>query len=487
MALEDLQKERLKKLKNIVSLGINPYPAKSNRKHTIVIARKMMGKKVTVAGRIRSLRVMGKITFADLEDATGKIQLFFSQEQLKGEKYEFLNNLDLGDFLESYGEVFKTHAGEITVRVAEYSLLTKSLRPLPSSWHGLEDVEERYRQRYIDLIINPEVRGIFEIRSRVIRLIRNFMEEKGFVEVETPTLQPIYGGATAKPFITHHNALDAKLYLRISDELYLKRLIVGGYEKVFEICKDFRNEGIDRQHNPEFTMMEFYWAYATYEDLIKLTSEMVSKIVQKIYGKFIFRFENERLNFKPPFKRVTFNQLVKQNCGIDLDIVNTEEELKRIIIEKEIELELHGVIGFGPLVDELYKSVARPKIKQPTLIVDYPYDMLPLSKATEDDPKKAGSFQLICMGYEIVKAYNELNDPQEQEKKWREQMDLGKKGLEEHQVLDEDYIRALEYGMPPTAGWGMGIDRLVSLLTNQHAIKDVILFPTLRPEKKRKK
>src|SRR3989344_3938138 len=276
MALQDLQKERLKKLKNIQRLGVNPYPSKSQRKHSISIARKMMGKKVVVAGRIRSLRPHGKITFADLEDVSGKIQLFFSQAELAGEKYEFLTNFDIGDFIESSGEVFKTQAGEITVRVSDFKLLTKSLRPLPSAWYGLEDVEERYRQRYVDLIINPEVRKVFEIRHEAIRLIRKFMEDKGFVEVETPTLQPIYGGATAKPFTTHHNALDARLYLRIADELYLKRLIVGGFEKVFEICKDFRNEGIDKQHNPEFTMIEFYWAYANYQDLIPFTEEFVS-------------------------------------------------------------------------------------------------------------------------------------------------------------------------------------------------------------------
>ncbi|OGE38363.1 lysine--tRNA ligase [Candidatus Daviesbacteria bacterium RIFCSPLOWO2_01_FULL_39_12] len=487
MPLEALQKERLKKLKNIQRLGINPYPAKSVRKQEIFSARKMMGKKVVVAGRIRSLRPHGKITFADIEDASGKIQLFFSQSELNGEKYEFLTNFDLGDFIETSGEIFKTQAGEISVRVSDYKLLTKSIRPLPSAWYGLEDVEERYRQRYVDLTINPEVRKVFETRSKIVKLLRNFMEEKGFIEVETPTLQPLYGGATAKPFTTHHNALDIKLYLRISDELYLKRLIVGGYEKVFEICKDFRNEGQDRQHNPEFTMMEFYWAYADYEDLMKLTEEMVAKIVKLIHDKYIFEFEGQKLDFKFPFKRITFNKLVKENCGIDLAEIKTEGELKKVIKEKEIELELHGVVGFGPLVDELYKSVARSKIKQPTFIVDYPYDMLPLAKAKDSDPKKAGSFQLICMGYEIVKAYNELNDPIEQQKRWKEEMALGKKGLEEYQVLDEDYIRALEYGMPPTAGWGMGVDRLVSLLTNQHTIKDVILFPTLRPEKKGKK
>ncbi|MBI2012092.1 lysine--tRNA ligase [Candidatus Daviesbacteria bacterium] len=493
MALENLQKERLKKLKNIKNLGINAYPSLVNRKQTTAQAVKMLGKNVAVAGRIRSLRPHGKITFADLEDESGKIQLFFSLNELPGDKYDILANLDIGDFLSAEGEVFKTQAGEVTVKVKSYSLLTKSLRPLPSKFYGLADIEERYRQRYVDLIINPDVRKTLDIRHKAIRFLRNFMEEKGFVEVETPTLQPIYGGATAKPFVTSHHALDSKFYLRISDELYLKRLIVGGFEKVFEICKDFRNEGIDRQHNPEFTMMEFYWAYAEYGDLMKLTEEMVSKLVKEIHGNFKFKFEEKKLDFSAPFKRVKFADLVKEHSGIDLNEVDSEEKLLQVIKEKEIKLELHNVVGYGPLVDELYKTVAGPNITQPTFITDYPYEMLPLAKAKEEDPtrpssggKKAASFQLLCMGFELVKAYNELNDPAEQKKKWIDEINLGKKGLEEHQVLDEDYIRALEYGMPPTAGWGMGVDRLVSLLTNQHSIKDVILFPTLKPEKKLK-
>ena len=487
MALQDLQKERIKKLKNIQRLGINPYPAKSGRKQMLEIARKMMGKRVVVAGRIRSLRPHGKITFADLEDATGKIQLFFRQDSLKGEKYDVLPNLDIGDFLGVFGEVIKTHAGETTVDISDFQILTKSLRPLPSAWYGLEDVEERYRQRYVDLIMNPDVRKVFGIRHKVVNFLRKFMENKGFVEVETPTLQPIYGGAMAKPFTTHHNALDSKFYLRISDELYLKRLVVGGFEKVFEICKDFRNEGIDKAHNPEFTMMEFYWAYADYEELIRLTEEMVSQVMKEVHGKYKLEYQGKALNFKPPFKRVKFKDLIKQHTGIDIDSVNTEEEILKKVKTKGIKLELNGVVGFGPVFDELYKAAARPKLTQPTLLMDFPASMLPLAKRSDKDSTKAASFQLLCMGYELVKAYNELNDPIEQKQRWQEQMELGKEGLEEHQVLDEDYIRALEYGMPPTAGWGMGIDRLVSILTNQHSLKDVILFPTLKPEKRKKK
>lgn len=485
MSLKDLTKARLKKLKNIQKLGVDPYPSQTNRKHQISAARKMMEKKVAVAGRIRAFRSMGKITFADLEDESGKIQLFFSQEELTGEKYEFLTNLDIGDFLESFGEVFKTQAGEITIRVSDYKLLSKSIRPLPSQWYGLEDVEERIRLRYVDLIINPEVRKVFNVRHLVIKLIRRFMEDKGFVEVETPTLQPIYGGATAKPFVTHHNALDTKLYLRIADELYLKRLIVGGYEKVFEICKDFRNEGIDRQHNPEFTMIEFYWAYADYHNLIPFTEEFVSSIVKEVSGSYQVEYQGTKINFKPPYKRITFCQLVKKTCGIDLEKVTTEEELLKKIKEKKIKLDLEGVVGYGPLCDVLYKKVARPGISQPTHILDYPASMRPLAKRRADNPNISESLQLLCFGFELTNSYSELNDPILQKQLWQEQMKLAKRGLEEHQVLDEDYIRALEYGMPPTAGWAIGIDRFVSLLTNQHSIKDVILFPTLRPEKKK--
>ncbi len=487
MALDQLKKERIKKLNNIKKLGIDPFPAKADSKQSrmaIDDARGKMGKKVSVSGRLRSLRPHGKISFADLEDSSGKIQLFFAQANLAGEKYDFLANLDLGDFIQAEGEIFKTQAGEITVKVDKYQLLTKTLRPLPSAWYGLEDVEERYRQRYVDLIINPEVRKVFDIRHKVIKLIRRFFEDRDFIEVETPTLQPIYGGATAKPFTTHHNALNSKLYLRISDELYLKRLIVAGYEKVFEICKDFRNEGIDKQHNPEFTMIEVYWAYADYDDLMKMTEDFLSSIVKEIHGGYKFTYEGVDLNFKPPYKRITFAELVKQYSGIDLDVIKTEEELLDEIKKKGIKIDLEGVIGYGALSDALYKKVARPQVQDPVFVMDYPSDMKPLAKRTEKDKTKSASFQTVCMGFELTNAYNELNDPIEQRQRWKEEMDLAKKGLDEHQVLDEDYIRALEYGMPPTAGWAIGIDRFVSILTDQHSLKDVILFPTLKPEKK---
>ncbi len=484
MALDEIREERLKKLNQLKEAGVDPYPATVQNASKRVSTKEAIaseGKKVVVAGRIRSLRPHGKIAFSDLEDESGKMQLFFSMQELPNQ-FDLLSNLDIGDFLQAEGEVFTTQAGQITVRVSSFQLLTKTLLPLPSAWHGFGDVEDRYRQRYLDLIMNPEVKKVFDTRHKVVRLLRRFMEDKGFVEVETPTLQPIYGGATAKPFTTHHNALNIGLFLRISDELYLKRLIAGGYEKIFEICKDFRNEGLDRQHNPEFTMMEFYWAYADYEDLMKLTEEMISSIVKEVHGGYEIEYEGKKIDFSPPFARKTFTELVKEYSGIDLDDIETEEELLTVIKEKNIKIDLTGVVGYGPLCDELYKKVARPHVVDPTFITDYPYEMKPLSKRSKINPRKSASFQLLVVGYEVINAYNELNDPDEQKGRWLEQMDLAEKGLDEHQVMDDDYLRALEYGMPPTAGWGMGIDRFVSLITDQHTIKEVILFPTMKPE-----
>src|SRR3989344_2230667 len=339
MALQDLQKERLKKLKNIQRLGVNPYPSKSQRKHSISIARKMMGKKVGVAGRIRSLRPHGKITFADLEDVTGKIQLFFLQEELKGEKYEFLNNLDLGDFLESYGEIFKTNAGEITVRVSDYKLLTKSVRPLPSAWYGLKDVEERYRKRYLDLLMNEDARKIIEARSKITFAIRKFLiEEKGYLEVENPILQPIYGGGRARPFKTHHNTLDTDFYLRISNELYLKRLIVGGFEKVFEMGHTFRNEGMDRNHNPEFTMLETMEAYADYMDNMNLIEEMFEYVAKQVFGKTKLTFQGEDIEYKRPWERIKLTDLFKKYTGLHFHEINTLE--KAVALAKKLGVEI---------------------------------------------------------------------------------------------------------------------------------------------------
>lgn len=481
--LQDIREVRIDKIKKLKELGINIYPSKLKEERLQVAkARDLMDKEVTVVGRIFAWREHGNSSFADIRDESGKIQIFFQKKNLNDD-FKTLKLIDIGDFILLKGRVFKTQAGEITVDVTDFQLLTKSIHPLPSSWFGFKDVEERYRQRYIDLIMNPEVRKVFQKRTEIVSELRKFMNTHGFVEVETPILQPVYGGASAQPFITHHKTLDVDLYLRISDELYLKRLIVSGFEKVYEIGKVFRNEGIDRAHNPEFTMMEFYWAYANYEDLMKYSEEMLTHIIQRINGSLKVKHGGDELDFTTPWPRKTYKELLYEGIGIDIDIADSEEKLIEEIKNKKLKIDLKGVVGFGPLCDKLYKEFIRPKIVQPTFVIDYPSAMIALAKRKEEDTRKIASFQLLVKGYELIKAYNELNDPVDQKQRWLEEEKLGEKGFKEHMVVDEDYIRALEYGMPPTAGWGLGIDRLTAVLTNQHSLKEVILFPTLKPEK----
>lgn len=483
--LEELRKIRLEKLGKIRKLGIDPYPARCQRKQTVTQALKMMGKEVAVAGRIMAMRAHGGIQFFDLQDETGKIQLVFKSEKIKRGKSQLLKLLDIGDFIDAQGKVFQTDAGETSILVEDFHLLTKSLRPLPSKWHGLKDVEERYRQRYVDLLLNKEVRKIFEIRSALVKTLRHYLDEAGFVEVETPVLQPIYGGAAAKPFITHHNVLDIDLYLRIADELYLKRLIVGGFEKVYELGKDFRNEGIDRAHNPEFTQLEFYWAFVDYEELMKFTEAMISSVIKKVMGTIKIKFEGEEIDFTPPWKRISYREAILKQTKIDIDKENTEEKLLKAIKRERISLDLEGAVGFGAVLDSLYKQTTRLHLKGPLFLTDRPTEFVSLAKRKEGNPSKTASFQLLVKGVELINAYNELNDPVDQAERWQESEKLGKKGLAEHEAFDEDYIRALEYGMPPTAGWGLGIDRLVATLSNAPSLKEVILFPTLRPEKRK--
>lgn len=485
MALEDIQKERLKKLKNIQRLGIDPYPSKSHRKHTIDIAHKLMDKKVVVVGRIRSFRPHGKITFADLEDASGKIQLFFSQQELKGEKYEFLNNLDLGDFIEVNGEVFKTQAGEITVRVDDYKLLSKSLRPLPSSWYGLKDVEERYRKRYLDLLMNPQVKSIIETRSKIIYFLRKFMvEEKGYLEVENPILQPIYGGGRAKPFKTHHNSLDTNLYLRISNELYLKRLIVGGFEKVFEIGHTFRNEGMDKNHNPEFTMFETMEAYANYEDNMNLIEEMFEYVVKQIFGKTKITYQGKVLEFKRPWQRINLSDLFKKYTGVHFHEIDTLE--KAANLAKKLGVEIKDYMTDGEILLEIFEKKCIDQLIQPTFVFDYPADFYPLAKRKVDNPRLVESFDIYVAGMEMGTNWSEQNDPQILKESWEAEKKKAEAGNEEAQKTDEDFLEALEYGMPPTSGIGPGIDRWIMILTDSPAISDVIPFPMLRPEKKKR-
>ncbi len=480
--LNDLQKQRQDKLEKMKSLGLDQYPQPNlSQKSSISLARDMMDKSVEVAGRIMSLRGHGKILFADLHDQTGKIQLFF-QEKILGDKMSQTKLLDLGDIVSVCGEVFKTTAGETTINVYKFEILAKNLRPLPEKWHGLKDIEERYRQRYVDLIVNPETREVFKTRTRILTEMRRFLDDHGFMEVETPVLQPVYGGASAKPFVTHHNTLDMDMYLRISDELYLKRLIVGGFEKVYEVSRDFRNEGVSRFHNPEFTQIEFYWAYVDYQVLMQFTQDLVKKIIQMVKGSLKFSFQGTELDFSKPIERITFTDVIKKHTGIDIDQIRTEEDFKKALTDKNLKVDMKGVVGLGACFDALYKEHVRPNIIGPAFICDYPAEMIALAKRKADNPTKISSFQLLICGTEFLKAYNELNDPKDQSDRWLDEVALEKKGNETAMQFDSDYIRALEYGMPPTAGWGMGIDRFTQLLTDQSTIKDVILFPAMRKE-----
>lgn len=480
--LEEIRKIRLERVKKLRELGIDPYPAKVEGKPIPVSkARRQEGERVQVAGRITGWRGHGNVIFADLKDETATIQLWFQKNNLKKD-FKILKYLDIGDFLYVKGEVMKTKAGELTVDVNKFQLLTKSIRPLPSSWSGFKDVEERYRQRYVDLLINKKVRENLVIRAKFVSLLRNYLEKNNFIEIETPVLQPIYGGATAKPFVTHHNSLNTDLYLRIADELYLKRLIAGGFHKVFEIGKDFRNEGLERGRNPEFTQLEFYWAYANYEELMRFTEEMLSSMVKELTGSYTLKFGKNKLDFKAPWKRVSYKELFKEKLGIDIDKMTNEKDLRAEVVELGLKVDLKKAVGYPSTLDAIYKQTIRPSIVGPIFLTDRPYEMVPLAKRRGDDKSKVAAFQLVAVGEEFLNAYNELNDPVDQKNRWEEDMGLGKKGAEEYQVLDEDYIRALEYGMPPTAGWGMGIDRFTMLLTGEENIKEVIAFPTLRPK-----
>ena len=482
--IDEIINSRLEKLKKIREIGWDPYASKYDKKHAISQTLESEGEAVKTAGKISSLRTHGDITFIDIKDDTGKIQVFFRKEDIGEGPYGHLELLDIGDYIGVVGSVGRTKSGEISIIPTEYTLVTKAIRPLPSEWYGLKDVETRYRQRYLDLLLNKEVRNVFNTRAQVIASLRKYLDNNGFFEVETPILQPVYGGATARPFTTHHNALDHDFYLRVADELYLKRLLVGGYDKVYEISKDFRNEGLSRWHNPEFTMAEFYWAYADYEDLMKFTETMLAAIVQEIKGNHKPMYQDQEIDFTPPWPRITYTELFKKHLKMDLDDINSEEKLQKVVAERKLLTE--KVVGYGHILDRIYKAHIRPQLIGPLFLTDHPVDLRPLAKRRQDDPTKSAGFQLLIYGAELVNAYNELNDPVDQRARWESDMAVGERGGEEFQVVDEDYIEALEYGMPPTAGWGMGIDRFTALLTNQHSIKDVIMFPTLRPESSEK-
>ena len=484
--LEEIRKLRLEKRQKLIDAGQPPYPAEVRRTHTIKEILKNFDEleqdttPLMVLGRVMSIRAHGGVVFLDVRDASGELQLQIARNDVEGDAFERLDLLDAGDWIQAAGMAGKTKRGVNTLMVTTWHVVSKAVRPIPNEWYGLKDHETRYREREVDLLLNEDVKKVFVMRSRIIHWLREYLTIEGFLEVETPTLQIIPGGAMAKPFETHHNALDMTLYMRIAPELYLKRLIVAGYEKVFDIGKNFRNEGVDRQHNPEFTMLEFYQAYADYEDLMDMTEKMLSRLVKDIFSKSEISWQGLNLSFEAPFKRVRYVDLVSEELGVDiLEDKNPETYLKMF---DEKGLEYPDVQSYAQLVDELYKELIRPTLQQPTLLYDYPTEMFPLAKRNLHDQRIAETFQLLVTGLELVKAYTELNDPVEQRKRFEEQMERRDEGDPEAQRIDEDYLRAMEYGMPPVAGWGMGIDRLVMLLTDAPSIRDTILFPLLRPE-----
>ncbi len=438
--------------------------------------------KVSLGGRVVALRSMGKAVFGHIQDLTGKIQIYLRKDLVGEEKFSFFNEfIDLGDIVGIKGELFRTRTGELTVEVHDCELLAKCLHPLPEKWHGLRDVEVRYRQRYLDLIANPEARRAFLLRSKLISEMRRFLDEKGFVEVETPVLQLIASGANAKPFVTYHNYLEMNLYLRIAPELYLKRLIVGGFPRVYEIGKNFRNEGVDRTHNPEFTMVEFYVAYWDYNDLMDFTEDLITYLLKRTVGTFKLPYRGETLDFTPPYRRVRYFDLLREKTGKDKEFFLRDLEGVRRLA-KELEIPNYEKLTHAKLLDKIFEKVGEEDLIQPTFVIDFPKILSPLAKPHREDPDLVERFELIVATYEIANAYTELNDPEDQRERFIEQIKEREMGDEEAMEMDEDFIRALEYGMPPTAGEGIGIDRLVMILLDTDTIRDVILFPHMRPQ-----
>jgi len=484
--INEIKKARMEKVRKMIIAGIDPYPAKVGRTHAVSGLLKNFSKlqkdkkEIKSAGRIRTIRGHGKATFFDIEDGTGKIQALLREDKVGKSSYDFFKKIfDIGDFILVSGVLVKTKTGEKTIEVSNFKMLTKALLPLPEKWHGLKDDEERYRKRYLDLIFNKDIKKKFEIRSKIIQSLREFLNKEGFLEVETPILQPLYGGAEAEPFKTHLNALDIDLYLRIAPELYLKRLLVGGFEKIFEIGKCFRNEGMDRSHNPDFTMIEIYWAFADYKDMAKLTEKMFTFILKKVFKSLKIEYNGKEVDFTTPWKRIDFFDLFHKETGINL------EETSKQGLEREAKkfgIKLEKGYQKPQIADKIFKKKCQSKIWQPTFVLHYPSGSFPLSKSLKKNPKKLECFQLIVAGWELVKVFTELNNPIEQAERLKEQENFYKNGLSEAQRMDKDFIEAMEYGMPPAAGFGMGIDRLVALLTNSHSLREVILFPTMKPK-----
>jgi lysyl-tRNA synthetase, class II len=490
MQFDDLTQQRIAKLEAIKASGVTPYPARVQRSHTSAaalaafVAAEAAGAveatpvQVSVVGRMVALRLMGKASFGHIVDGAGRLQFYLRQDEIGGERFEFFRNFDIGDFLEVKGFLFRTRTGEITVHVRDFRLLSKSLSPMPEKFHGLKETETRYRQRYLDLMANEESRALFVTRSKIIAGIRRFLDERGFIEVETPILQPLYGGAFARPFTTHYNALDQTFYLRIATELYLKRLIVGGIEKVYEIGKNFRNEGIDTKHTPEFTVMESYEAYADYNDVMRMVEEMFSYLCETVLGANTITYGEHTIDFGPTWRRVSVHDAILVQTGIDIDQHSDRASLLARMQHDGIKVDPH--LPWGKLVDELLSSRVEPTLVQPTFLTDYPLELSPLAKRKPDNPRYVERFEGFAAGMEVANAFSELNDPLDQFERFQEQVKQRAAGDEEAQPMDEDFVTALMHGMPPTGGLGMGIDRMVMLLTGSEAIREIILFPQLR-------
>jgi len=481
--LERITEERISSLNNIRARGIDPYPHAYHPSHGSQEAKALFNQQgdnvgaISLAGRVMAKRSMGKMAFLDIQDGAGKMQLCFRRDLLGEEKYGFLKEIDIGDIIGAQGRLFRTKAGEVTLEAADFTMLCKSLRPLPEKWHGLADVEKRYRQRYLDLISNEETKNIFTLRSKIITTIRNFLAGQGFMEVETPVLQPRPGGALACPFATHHHALDEDLYLRIALELHLKRLIIGGFDKVYEIGRVFRNEGISVKHNPEFTLLECYQAYSDYNDMMKLVENIFSQVTQEVLGDTKVTYDGKTIDLTPPWQRLYLREAIKDYCGIDFEDYPDAASLGSRMAE--LGREVDPSKDWGRLVDQLISDFVEPNLFQPTFLLDYPVEMSPLAKRKRGNDRLVERFEAFIAGVEVANAFTELNDPLDQRERFRYQLQE-RVIAEEVEIADEDFLQALEYGMPPTGGLGIGIDRLVMLLSDQQSIREVILFPQLK-------
>lgn len=476
-----MRREKLKKLKEI---GKDPFVIEKYEytHHSTTIKDKfeeLEEETVSVAGRIMSRRGHGKVCFMDLQDSKGKIQIFIKMDVIGKEEYEHLNLLDIGDIIGVKGEVFKTKTGEVSIRAKEITLLTKSLQILPEKFHGLKDPDLRYRQRYVDLIVNPEVKETFILRSKIIKAIRAYLDDRGFLEVDTPILNTVAGGANARPFITHHNSLGIDMYLRIANELYLKRLIVGGFEKVYEMGRMFRNEGMSYKHNPEFTNIELYQAYADYEDMMELTENLVAYVAEKTLGTAVIEYQGKKIDLTPPWRRITMIDAIKEYTGVDFNTINTDEEA--IEVAKAKGLEIEPGMKRGHVISEMFEEFCEEHLVQPTFVTHHPVEVSPLAKRNPEDPRLTNRFEAFINTWEIANAFSELNDPIDQKERFLEQVKQREAGDHEAHMMDSDFINALEVGLPPTGGLGIGVDRLIMILTNQPTIRDVILFPTMKP------